>query len=487
MLDLSNIFNKDIKKAILSKEQLAEMLKVTPEALEAFERSYQLHSMNDSTISDNLFKVNAKQAAGMNPKLDLSEKDIVQELIDQIVKELLAQVVMYSYDGNKGVIEDYRGNLDELLQVTPDDVNKLPEHLQPDLTGKYVKKDILGESGIFLLNEYQQYLNTKDRRKQKYLYESFRQGLDMMDLDPITYAILNRCQNSMGNWFPQLVEAVSQCDFFKLPKTKILKVPLPILQMSRLEYAELSPTTFRINDQFCQKAFELDVTKEYFIKTGVFSSKFDFRNAYVHGTDEVKEIGQYLLFISFQASCFAHYDLSNRKRIQPIIYGAATTNEWVVREFIKDKENNPCIYKGLPLHTEYRVFVDADTKEILGMNPYWDPAVMKQRFGKEADANDPDMVHDYVIYSAHEETLMKRYQENKKTVYNEVENLLPFLNLRGQWSMDIMQNGEDFYIIDMALAKDSALQSCVPKGMIKAVKEDWIPRISENYWSSERD
>ena len=228
MLDLSNIFNKDIKKAILSKEQLAEMLKVTPEALEAFERSYQLHSMNDSTISDNLFKVNAKQAAGMNPKLDLSEKDIVQELIDQIVKELLAQVVMYSYDGNKGVIEDYRGNLDELLQVTPDDVNKLPEHLQPDLTGKYVKKDILGESGIFLLNEYQQYLNTKDRRKQKYLYESFRQGLDMMDLDPITYAILNRCQNSMGNWFPQLVEAVSQCDFFKLPKTKILKVPLPI-------------------------------------------------------------------------------------------------------------------------------------------------------------------------------------------------------------------------------------------------------------------
>ena len=265
-------------------------------------------------------------------------------MIDQIVKELLAQVVMYSYDGNKGVIEDYRGNLDELLQVTPDDVNKLPEHLQPDLTGKYVKKDI-----------------------------------------------------------------------------------------------------------------------------------------------SVKEIGQYLLFISFQASCFAHYDLSNRKRKQPIIYGAATTNEWVVREFIKDKENNPCIYKGLPLHTEYRVFVDIDTKEILGMNPYWGPAVMKQRFGKEADANDPDMVHDYVIYSAHEGTLMKRYQENKETVYKKVENLLLFLNLRGQWSMDIMQNGEDFYIIDMALAKDSALQSCVPKGMIKAVKEDLIPRISENYWPSERD
>ena len=40
------------------------------------------------------------------------------------------------------------------------------------------------------------------------------------------------------------------------------------------------------------------------------------------------------------------------------------------------------------------------------------------------------------------------------------------------------QNGEDFWIIDMALAKDSALLSCVPKDKIKAVEEDWIPRIS---------
>lgn len=60
MLDLSNIFNKDLKKAIISKEKLAEMLRVTPEALKAFEKSYQLHSMNEP-ISDNLFKVNAKQ------------------------------------------------------------------------------------------------------------------------------------------------------------------------------------------------------------------------------------------------------------------------------------------------------------------------------------------------------------------------------------------------------------------------------------------
>lgn len=65
-------------------------------------------------------------------------------------------------------------------------------------------------------------------------------------------------------------------------------------------------------------------------------------------------------------------------------YGANTTNEWVVREYIKDKENNPTIYNGLPLHTEYRVFVDFDTKEILGASPYWRSDVMKNEFKKSA-------------------------------------------------------------------------------------------------------
>lgn len=44
-------------------------------------------------------------------------------------------------------------------------------------------------------------------------------------------------------------------------------------------------------------------------------------------------------------------------------------------------------------------------------------------------------------------------------------------------SIDIMQNGSDFYIIDMALAKDSALKECVPEGLIRLQEEDWIPEI----------
>ena len=148
------------------------------------------------------------------------------------------------------------------------------------------------------------------------------------------------------------------------------------------------------------------------------------------------------------------------------MYGAGTTNEWVVREFIEDPDNNPCIYHGMPLRTEYRVFIDCDTDEILGITPYWRPDIMKKRFGNESDRNTPDMIHDYIIYTAHEPVLMKRYEENKDRIISEVKNLLPAIDLPGQWSLDIMQNGNDFYLIDMAMAYSSALNDIVPKSKL---------------------
>lgn len=102
---------------------------------------------------------------------------------------------------------------------------------------------------------------------------------------------------------------------------------------------------------------------------------------------------------------------------------------------------------------------------------------MKQRFGHEIDAHTPDNTHDYVIYSMHEETLMKRYEDNKNTVLTHVKELLPNLHLNGQWSLDIMQNGDDFWLIDMATADLSALSDCVPKGLLRKSKENWIPQI----------
>lgn len=87
-------------------------------------------------------------------------------------------------------------------------------------------------------------------------------------------------------------------------------------------------------------------------------------------------------------------------------------------------------------------------------------------------------VHDYITYSAAEEELMEQYRKNIGKVKENLKRMLPEIGLTGQWSMDIMQNGNDFYLIDMALAENSALKECVPKSLLKKVEEDWIPRIN---------
>ena len=131
----------------------------------------------------------------------------------------------------------------------------------------------------------------------------------------------------------------------------------------------------------------------------------------------------------------------------------------------------------MPLHTEYRVFIDFDKQEILGIAPYWEPKTMKTRFSTGPDADTADMKHDYVIYAAYEPTLMKRYEDNKNLVLENINKLIPDINLKGQWSLDVMQNGDDFYLIDMGDAANSALRECVPQEKLRPTTENWLPKI----------
>jgi len=466
------MFNLSTKKfSKVKKDDVAKMLKTDKNALIAFEKAYAEQVLVDQP-TDNFFETNAKEAASMNEGVCVESCPELESIVQRIVNELLQGVPVWNYDGEHMTSQNMI--VQELSNpVTNEEIGSLPEYLRPQLTGKLMKVDIGEPLSMVLLDIYQKYLSEKNPEKKSLTYNIFRRGLDILDLDSITYKMIGTNQNSMGHWLPQMADAVKHQKFFKIPKTTIIKVPMTMLQLTRLEYRSLSRTTLDIVDQFCQKAFGLDESKEYFIKTGTYSSKFDFRNARVTGAKEVRELGEYLLFIHHQA-CQMASSLNNR-----CIYGVSTTNEWVVREFIPDKENNPCIYKGLPLHTEYRVFVDFDTKQVIGVNPYWDPAVMKQRFGNESDSSSPHMMHDYVIYAAHEETLMSRYHENVNQVQEQIKQLLQDVEgLTGQWSIDIMQNGDDFWIIDMALAVNSALKECVPNGLLHPIKEKWIPELN---------
>ncbi len=464
-------FLKGKKLTTLDKKKIAELLSTNPEALEAFEKAYAIGALDDEDISENFFEINSRQAASMMKKGQELDEEKLSDIKMRIVNELLNECSVWNFDGQKVSINNNLGSPVE-KPVTNEEIKMLPEDMRPQLTGNLMKVDINVPSYITILENYINFLNEKNPKKREIFYNMFRQGLDILDLDEITRRIIAMNKNSMGYWLPQIIEPALATQELKIPQTTIVKVPTTMLQLTRCEYAELTRTTLDIVDEFARQAFALDENKDYFIKTGTYSSKFDFRNARVNDPKEVREIGEYLLFIHYQALQMAS------PLTKPSIYGVSTTDEWVVREFIPDKENNPCIYKGLPLHTEYRVFVDFDTKEIIGISPYWEPNTMKQRFGHESDADSPHKIHDYTIYSMYEPTLMKRYENNKRQIKYYVENLInKNESLNGQWAIDIMQNGDEFWLIDMALAKNSAFYECVPKSLRKRTPENWIPTL----------
>lgn len=458
------------------KDALVDFLKTTPEALDAFEKAYRKEVIDDNDYSYDGVP-NAKQAAAV---MNRETPEALDELVCRIVEELIALTPVYRYDGeNISTLNPLA--LPDHEMVTKEEVMAAPAAFRPACTGNLMKKDCNTEEGVngrMLLSMYMDSQSQKrSRTARKQAYDRFRSGLDLLDLDGLMYAMIDKNPNSMGYWLPALVEAVKKQDYFKIPATTMIKVPLTLLQLTRLDYGTHTPTTLKIVDDYCYRVFGLDENKTYFVRTGTCSSKFDFRNAKVSGAKEVHELGEYLLYNHSRGAAMAG------PLCQPSIYGMQTTVEWAVREYIEPKEKLPEIYLGLPLRLEMRVFIDATEKRVLGIAPYWDPETMKRRFSMEDDFRNPDKIHDYVTYSAYEHTLMEKYEIYKDKVARKIEAILPNLDLKGQWSLDVMLNGtnpdgsDDIYLIDMALACNSALQEYVPYGLLKPYTEDWIPEI----------
>lgn len=454
-----------------SYEELAAMLKTDPDALKTFDEVYKTQVLESRELHENMLQWNSATIKAILDKKVYFPPEL-NSLIDRIVDELIPETRLYIYNAKHGgYYVKYSANRDFVTDVTNKELNRYPEELRPQLTGKLMMVDVSEPSYKSLLQNYAEYKNAKNDRMKMLYYNLFRQGLDILDLDDFTYQMLEMNPISMGFWLPPLVEGLYGNKFFKVPDTKILHVPITMLQLTRLGFETLNPVTKEIVNRYCKKVFHLDEHGDYFIKTGTYSSKYEFRNAHIHEPKEVDEMGEYFLLLN-HLTCSMAAPTNNRS-----FYGANTTNEWVVREYIKDKESNPTIYNGLPLHTEYRVFVDFDTKEILGVSPYWRSDVMKNKF---KEVSSPQERHDYVVYLMHEDVLNKRYNESVQTVLNELKKVIPHVELSGQWSVDVMRNGDDYYIIDMALAEHSALNDCVPKNLLRAYPQQWLPGESNN-------
>ena len=451
----------------LTPDEMAQILRTSPEKLKAFEKAYQVKAI-DSFDENDVFGMDARTAVAQNQNRNLSDT-CPDHIVDAIVKKLIGETRTIRFHDGKIDNCDWSPYGMDVPSVTKDELMAIDEPGRPALTHEYMRCHIPGETDGTLLYMWDQYQKATDPEMKHRFYHMFRQGLDILDLGPVTYAMLGMNPTSMSHWLPFIYRQALEAGF-KVPDTVIAKVPITLLQLTRLEYTGLSPATLRIVDDWAHTVFELDDDKEYFIKTGTYSSKFDFRNCHVHGEKEVRELGEYLLFIHSQA-CEAAGPLS-----QPSIYGMSTTNEWVVRDFIPDREELPHIYKGLPLRTEYRVFVDFDKKTVIGTSPYWEPNMLKQRFAHGGNIHDK---HDYVTYLTREKDMLAEYAANIDNVEAICMDAAQTADLEGQWSVDVMQDGTDLYLIDMAPAENSALYDCVPKELRNPMKENWLPRLDE--------
>ena len=375
--------------------------------------------------------------------------------------------------------------------------------------------DMPAEDGAMLImRQYRtaQQLVTKGGNAEK-AWKSYMhalQGLSMMDIDPYMYAVLSSDPNTMGRWLPALTRAVERYNnrcgdgAVRIPTTIVAQVPLPLLQLSRLDYAQLSEEDHAIVNAWARQTFHLDhVINDphhpgIVIKTGTFSSKYDARNCIITDKKEIAETGSYLTYIAHQAAHMASplgfYVDENGKECmveKPSIPGVSCTNEYVVRDYIPDNDHNPTIYHGLPLRCEVRAFIDLEKDDpVMGIVPYWDKKMMVTTLDENASSGDVDAFYDATIVRAHTPILMEIFEKHRHRLNTVVRGIAkelqqdtsgdrlstPSHTPGNRWSLDIMITDtcdmenknhhvdavtSQLWVIDMAQAYSSAFYDIV--------------------------
>ena len=295
---------------------------------------------------------------------------------------------------------------------------------------------------------------TKDPEQKRNLSALLERMESVFDLTEKLYATFNRNPNTFSNWFPDLRQAQEKAlqlgyDFFKIPETQCFTLPIELSQFMRIEYQNTNSESRQMFNRILLDNLKLEKDKHYFIKCGVFSSKFEFRNCHLIPSEQ-NEIGEYFQVINNHA----------------MLVGAGLSNDVVVREYIDDPEQRPTIYNGMPLRTEFRCFVDLDTKDVIQVVPYWNPLVMKHVLQSQGRTN-PNIQKYYETYRDFENVLMDDYNKHVGVVSRQIQYIINNMKLHGRWSLDVMKSGNVFYLIDMAEMKSSALTELINPERLK--------------------
>ncbi len=103
----------------------------------------------------------------------------------------------------------------------------------------------------------------RSRTARKQAYDRFRSGLDLLDLDGLMYAMIDKKSKFYGILAPALVEAV-KTGLLSRSRQPPIKVPLTLLQLTRLDYGTHTPTTLKIVDDYCYRGYLTDEKQNVF-------------------------------------------------------------------------------------------------------------------------------------------------------------------------------------------------------------------------------
>lgn len=254
---------------------------------------------------------------------------------------------------------------------------------------------------------------------------------------------LRQNPNNFSFWYPKIAD----CGL-KVPKSIIFQLPEDVIRAIFhdrgsedddiiLSYVKETMIPVLVSNNMFKPGL--------FIKNGTFSNKFRFND-------------------SCGIRMFPNaFELTNR--ISNICYeaemvGAAGISEIIIREFIGlDNDscntqildtNIPCIYGGMPLRPEFRVFYDFDNREVIKCVNYWDYDYCHDTIAKNYT--------DKIVYEHYYPTILNEYETRKDTVISLVSDHMKNVDMTGKWSVDIMYDvvSDSYYLIDMAQAQRSA-------------------------------
>lgn len=303
------------------------------------------------------------------------------------------------------------------------------------------------------------------------IHALYHRTASVCDLTPEMYRRFADDPASMANWLPPVVAAVTrlsegeEAPTFAVPATRVVRLPIELAQVPRISFGETTPATASAFNRIIADVFDLNIpeagadTTPLFIKTGTFSSKFEFANARCVEPDEM---GDYFRAITNNA----------------MMVGAGECVDLVVREWIEPAPSTPTIYHGMPLRTEFRAFIDLGGDEeppvsddpVLGITPYWHPSVMQRALFMASQT--PGMDHvagDFMTYTAALPALTADFDARVDEVAARLRTLAVALRdtgMRGAWSIDIMADNREGYndvhdgvlwLIDAAPMHTSAL------------------------------